>query len=64
MKKITHVASTNILGVFILLGFLCTPFLPTHYDSLSDLFHNMQNQWQNLTEWMSSGMMQPHRTQW
>ncbi len=52
MKKITHLASTNFLGILVLLGFLCTPMLPANFDGLSDLFHSIQQQWQSLTEWM------------
>lgn len=56
MKTIANSVSSGLLGCFVLLGLLCTPFLLFNYDALSELFQSFKSGWQHLAQWMAGGM--------
>lgn len=51
-------------GMFILITFFSIVWLSLDPDALGQLMCQLKSQWLDFSNWTSSGIMNPRRTQW
>jgi|GEM_PF-2688716 len=57
-------ASVDTWGMVLLISFFTITWLSLDTEALPHLLLHLKTQWVHLTNWATSGMMNPHRTQW
>lgn len=57
-------AAIHNWGMFFLISFFSIVWFSVDNEALPQLFYALKSQWMHFSNWASSGMMNPHRTQW
>ena len=57
-------AMIHNLGMLFLISFFSIVWLKMDTEALPHLFHLIKAEWLHFSNWVASGMMSPHRTQW